>query len=140
MEDEPLFDEKKPDTTAEDAFRTTTTRWKQEHAESTQAVLERLSGPEASSAEKELTRAAAHDLALLEALEGSEIAVVRQLGLLVEAGSPTNATVLAAVLKDLSKIRSETTRRATSLLQATEAIAARRELTKPAPSAPLREA
>src|SRR5690606_36810949 len=81
--------------------------WKREHKKRVEELYNELDVPEAGGAEKMLNRLASQDLARLQELEGTEIVVLRQLGMFVEAGSHKHIAALATVMTDLSKFRSE---------------------------------
>lgn len=75
-----------------------------------------------------LSDAAAHDLVLLDEIARAEVAVAKQAALLAEVGSAQQVRTLVQVLADLGKVRTEGTHRATELMKAIDAMAARRRL------------
>ena len=114
--------------------------WKETSDERVSSVCEKLRTGGTRASEELLQREAAFAVVFMEGLEEAEVAVVKQLGLLAQVGSHKNAPLLARVLSDLSKVRTETSQRATDLLKAAEELAARREVLEAEKSAvrPLR--
>lgn len=116
------------DESSELPLRNQAAHWSAEHTRAAEELSRELSPPDATASERALSRAAAHDLALLQELEGTEVALAHQIQLLIASGRHKNGPMLIALLTDVSRVRSEASRRATELLKATEALAVRREL------------
>lgn len=118
----------KPAADAARALRDRTASWREGHSRAVNSLSAKLHPQRASGIEVALCDTAAHDLILLEEVGQAEVAVAKQAALLAEVGSAQQVRTLVQVLADLGKVRTEGTHRATELLKAVDALAARRRL------------
>lgn len=118
----------KPRQEEESALRQKARGWREEHRKDMSRTVDSVCPEGASGIERALCGVAAHDIAIIRELAHSELAVAKQVGILVESASVKHVVALSKILSDLSKNRTEATNRVTNILTTVETMATRRRL------------